>query len=247
MTDVPVNRLEIERQTSSPVLDGTAVAFATDRRATLPAQNRPRRLDRVPPPERFVESGHLGNEGSRKNDPPLNSAVDRGGECAAACSAVKATRCAGAAKKFAATLMASARYRNSAPVIDGALRGSKLPREAPTPASPFGRWGSLESHPLGAAVARSSKLASDGGGEGMAAIPLVSPSIPTALPCRDCATELRRRLCESDSSIQGKRPDPIVAVHSATQLCPPSGRAMFDRPPPRGAGVEFCDPQIRSL
>jgi hypothetical protein len=117
-------------------------------------QLRRRRIDRVdwirvPPPERLVESGHLGNEGRRKNGQPLNSAVDRGGECAAACSAVKATRCAGAANKFAATLTASARYRNSAPVIDGALRGSKLPREAPTPASPFGRWGSLESHPLG--------------------------------------------------------------------------------------------------
>jgi len=40
-------------------------------------------------------------------------------ERAAACSAVKATRSAGAANKFAAALTASARCRNGLAVIDG--------------------------------------------------------------------------------------------------------------------------------
>src|SRR6516164_4471950 len=112
--------------------------------------------------------------------------VDRGGECAAACSAVKATRFAGAANKFAATLTASARCRNSSPVIDGPLRRSKLPRRPTPPPDPVRLWASLEAIPSEPPSLACQKLARDGGGEGMAAHPLGEPEHPPA------ATKSRR-------------------------------------------------------
>jgi hypothetical protein len=84
--------------------------------------------------------------------------------------------------RFAATLTASARRRNWLAVIDGSQcrLAPALTHCSSAPLSNFVAAIVRESHPLGAAVARSPKLASDGGGEGVAAYPLGEPEPPSS-------------------------------------------------------------------
>ena len=114
-------------------------------------------------------------------------------------------RCAARRTAFGSALTASARCRNWLPVIDGPFPRGKLPREAPTPASPFRCWGSLEAIPSEPPSLAHRWLASDVGGEGMAAIPLVSLSVLAPSPGRDKAALLRPNCWNLITPLRGGR------------------------------------------
>jgi len=143
-------------------------------------------------------------------------AVDRGGESAAACSAVKATasrrreRVRGDLDRLRSLPQRAARDRRR-------IAREQAPASPHTP-DPIRSWGSLEAIPSEPPSLARQKLASDGGGEGMAAHPLGEPEPPTgrrkgAPAARSLPPELR----ESDRLRGGGIPRLVPTPPSALQ------------------------------